>query len=528
MQFRVLPPKADPPRGAPNVAYLVGDNWNDWFRYFTTYHLYYCGISGEPYPIGQTKIGQFGLGEGNGTPAIPASFTHLDTSFFSLGQEDTFYERLNSLGEMVRDDILTSLRDVAFSQEVFLAARNEDVMGESLLRHVSPQTVVGRYKRLARGDARLSPFAFSYEAPRPADFRIPALKLTFRVMPESEPPSNIHVLIGTNGVGKTRLLHHMMLAATGEFPSKPGTGTFNLERISEDLDAANQDDGLFSGLTSVSFSAFDSFPPFPDRRNKAHGTDYTYVGLKKVEGSATGSGSNEGAHRPKTSEELAEEFGNSLLRCIQMGRTRRWLRAVERLQSDQMFAESEFADITGPDAGKQEISDEAVRRFQDLSSGHKIVLLMMTRLVESVEDRSLVLLDEPEAHLHPPLLSAFIRSLSDLLNSRNAVAVIATHSPVVLQEVPADCVWMLRRSGDYFEKDRPSVETFGENVGILTREVFGLEVTRTGFHALLSDAVDEGNSYEEIVLRFGAKLGSEARSILQALIADLDEEFEGE
>jgi predicted ATP-dependent endonuclease of OLD family len=68
----------------------------------------------------------------------------------------------------------------------------------------------------------------------------------------------------------------------------------------------------------------------------------------------------------------------------------------------------------------------------------------VTRLVESVEERTLVLLDEPESHLHPPLLSAFVRALSDLLVNRNGAAIIATHSPVVLQEVPRECVWRLR------------------------------------------------------------------------------------
>jgi predicted ATP-dependent endonuclease of OLD family len=69
-----------------------------------------------------------------------------------------------------------------------------------------------------------------------------------------------------------------------------------------------------------------------------------------------------------------------------------------------------------------------------MSSGHAIVLLTITRLVATVEEKTLVLLDEPESHLHPPLLSAFIRALSDLLYDRNGVAIIATHSPVVLQE----------------------------------------------------------------------------------------------
>jgi predicted ATP-dependent endonuclease of OLD family len=81
--------------------------------------------------------------------------------------------------------------------------------------------------------------------------------------------------------------------------------------------------------------------------------------------------------------------------------------------------------------------------FGALSTGHKIVLLTITRLVETVDERSIVLFDEPEAHLHPPLLSALIRALSELLISRNGVAIVATHSPVVLQEVPRTCVSIL-------------------------------------------------------------------------------------
>ena len=130
-----------------------------------------------------------------------------------------------------------------------------------------------------------------------------------------------------------------------------------------------------------------------------------------------------------------------------------------------------------------------------------------------------MLLDEPEAHLHPPLLSAFVRALSDLLINRNGVGIIATHSPVVLQEVPRSCVWKVRRTNVRVEADRPEIETFGENVGILTREIFGLEVTDAGFHKMLRDAVAEGDDYEDVVGRFDGELGGEAKAIIRALIA---------
>ena len=118
----------------------------------------------------------------------------------------------------------------------------------------------------------------------------------------------------------------------------------------------------------------------------------------------------------------------------------------------------------------------------------------------------------------PPLLSAFVRALSDLLTNRNGMAIIATHSPVVLQEVPSNCVWKLQRSGNAVAAARPKIETFGENVGTLTNEIFGLEVTATGFHKMLSDVAAKAFSYEDALAQFDGKLGAEGRAILRAMI----------
>ncbi|MWK60246.1 AAA family ATPase [Pseudomonas otitidis] len=127
------------------------------------------------------------------------------------------------------------------------------------------------------------------------------------------------------------------------------------------------------------------------------------------------------------------------------------------------------------------------------------------------------LLDEPESHLHPPLLSAFTRAISDLLTDRNGVAIIATHSPVVLQEVPSSCVWKVRRSNLLTYAERPESETFAENVGFLTREVFGLEVSKSGFYDLLEQSIREGKSYQEVFSEYEGQLGFEGQALLRAL-----------
>jgi hypothetical protein len=142
-----------------------------------------------------------------------------------------------------------------------------------------------------------------------------------------------------------------------------------------------------------------------------------------------------------------------------------------------------------------------------------------TPRIVRLDKRTPVVLDEPEGHLHPPLFSAFVRAIADLLVTRNGVTLISTHSPVVLQEVPSSCVWMLRRTHTWSMVERPSLETFGESAGVLTREVFGLEVTNSGFHQLVSAVAQQpGITYEAVEAHFNQQLGAEARALARSLV----------
>jgi hypothetical protein len=296
------------------------------------------------------------------------------------------------------------------------------------------------------------------------------------------------------------------LVHDGSTPSESGA-------FAGESEVKNSDES-FANLVSVTFSAFDTFEPLPIRIDKSKGVQYAHIGLK-VQGTPA-SGRPRG---PKTPDRLASEFATSVWICRHGARVDRWRRALGTLETDPIFKDADFAALADRWDDRDALRREARRRFDKLSSGHKIVLLTVTRLVESVEERTLVLIDEPEAHLHPPLLSAFIRALSDLLTNRNGVAIIATHSPVVLQEVPRSCVWKIRRDGPHVQIERPEVETFGENVGLLTREAFGLEVTHSGFHSLLRDTVRNGGDFDNALRLFGGELGDEAKAILRALLA---------
>ncbi|WP_082979899.1 AAA family ATPase [Labrys sp. WJW] len=505
--FRVLAGGLRSSQQTINRAFLIVDSWDDWFKYSTLYTLIVFDESGTRHTIGGVKIGQFAMEEGQRRPNIPDEFDELDERFFSLGQDDSYYDDLNGLGAPIRDRVLRALRDVALDAELFERALDQKVTGTSLLRSVDRSTVTGQFRRMALGGVRLTHYDFSYTAPRRSR-NVEPLSLTFSVAPESYPPTNVHVLIGRNGVGKTTLLNDMTRAIVEGNTNADEFGAFSAEVDEFD------DDRLFTSLVSVTFSAFDPFDPLPWRQDKSEGVRYAYIGLKH-----TGKDKDGKTKPPKSPDALSVDFVNSVLICRQGAKVARWQRALDMLQADPIFRDAEVSSLAQSGLEADEIKSDARRIFKNLSSGHKIVLLTITRLVETVEEKTLVLLDEPEAHLHPPLLAAFVRALSDLLINRNGVAVIATHSPVVLQEVPASCVWMVRRSGMRAIAERPEIQTFGENVGLLTREVFGLEVTQSGFHKMLRDAVAKLPGYDHVIRRFHDELGDEARAIIQGLFA---------
>jgi hypothetical protein len=70
--------------------------------------------------------------------------------------------------------------------------------------------------------------------------------------------------------------------------------------------------------------------------------------------------------------------------------------------------------------------------------------------------------------------------------------------------------------------DRPDIETFAENVGRLTHEVFGLEVTRSGFHKMIAEAIGAGDDFEDVLNKFDREVGLEGRALISVRIAESD------
>lgn len=514
MEFVKIPREGSIPKSGENTVYLQVDRWND-FSFVTMFYMSIHDKNGSLHEIGNVKIGFKGQKESVLTHSIlPDRFSNLDKWFFSLGQELEFYQKIREVfSKEVGDRILVGLQDICFIPAIFDEAKNENVFKTSLLRGVSLSVIKGQYRRVLDGGAPLTEFKFVYD--RPAEEKLGGVKLSFSVNPESKPSTNIHAVIGRNGVGKTTLLNGMIgsIAKTKDGHEQyfyDENSLFQRQPISNDY---------FSSLVSVSFSAFDQFDPPPEQPDPSLGACYYYIGLKTLVDEKTLGGSI-----LKSLDILREEFCSSIALCMSQPRKKdRWLKAITALESDENFADINLSSLAESMTHK-ELKDRSLQLITRMSSGHTVVLLITTKLVERVEEKTLVLIDEPESHLHPPLLSAFVRALSELLYDRNGVAIIATHSPVVLQEIPKSCVWKVTRSRLAVSAIRPEIQTFGENVGILTSEIFGLEVRKSGFHRILEDSVQKGSSFENIVSEYGGQLGFEAQAILRAMIHSRDGE----
>lgn len=515
ISFHIIDPSARIPSDAQGCsAYLNRDQWDDWGKYCTQFYLTVVDEDGNQHSIGQVKIGERGLKPhkwasdlppGHRTPNVPPTFEQLDNDFFSVGQDDEYYANLGALDDTIREQVLTCLRDVAWDKERWGWAKDEDVMGESLLRSVTRSTVEGQFHRMAHGDARVTRYDFAYSPPKRLSDGAPPFTLDFSVNPESPIPTNVHVLIGRNGVGKTRLLSLMTKALIAKDASAKQSGKFELNEL-------GRHSGTFANVVAVSFSAFDEEDLLPDRNPEPDSIGFSYIGLR-----GWSSESPTASIKPKSPHMLASEFMDSLKECRIGARRRRWIDAITTLQSDPVFSAAQLTTVIEANLSKKEEREAVLKTFKALSSGHKIVLLTLTRLVEKVEERTLVLIDEPEAHLHPPLLSAMTRAISELMVKRNGVAIVATHSPVILQEVPKSCVWILDRILTASKAERPTIETFAESVGILSREVFQLELSQSGYHQILGDLRQKSASYEDALDQLDGKLGAEGRAVLRGM-----------
>lgn len=486
-----------------DVMVLNPNNWDD-YGYKTTFEAKYIDTDGNEIELGTIKIGKDGFESGWVKECLDNSFVKLSPEFFSLWQSAESYKKVREIGDRYDLNVFEDLNDIAYNLSLLEKYEKQLVVRSSLLRFVSKHMCVNQFHRISLGESILTAYHFDYIV-KQNDECFEDLRLSFSVHPDSLPPTNIHAIIGSNGTGKTTLIKSMIKSICNEEKER---GEFVYASSDED------ELGYFESVICVSFSPFDNYLEVESCKN------FKYIGVRKE---YSEEGYEDGCGEINLLDDIRKKFLDSYKNCMS-NKTKRndWIEIVKMFgdDGDYLFSTYNFTDIVcSSRVLSYEDTREIERVFDSLSAGHKEVLSIITRCIDQLAEKTILFIDEPENHLHPPLLSTMIRGLSQMLIKRNGVAIISTHSPIVLQEIPKSCVWILTRQDRYLFGNRPEIETFGTNVGVLTNEVFGYEVKKSGFNMMLQKSVNKCDTYEEVLEEFGYQLGNEAKNMVHILLS---------
>ncbi len=135
-----------------------------------------------------------------------------------------------------------------------------------------------------------------------------------------------------------------------------------------------------------------------------------------------------------------------------------------------------------------------VINFQDLSSGEKVLVSLVFYLYNSQEKKlfpRILLLDEPDAHLHPSMTKQFINVINNVLvNKYNVRVIMTTHSPSTVALAPDDSLFVMSRVPPRISK----ANSKNKAISLLTA---GLVFVGEGTRYILVEDEDDVEFYTE-------------------------------
>ena len=280
-------------------------------------------------------------------------------------------------------------------------------------------------------------------------------------------PFGMIAFIGHNGSGKSTLLYQLaklMYAQPNDRFYLKGT-----------IELQPNDVGI-SKLMMFSYSAFDNFMlpgiTLSDYRLMAEGVEnregrFIYCGirdikaeLEKIIASHLENKEDGEKYNPVIAHEerfehiclknvsgLAEEFGAALRTITQYSEKQEaWNAMAERCKETLPSLYEAFLHFSGT---ALLFDNDYEAQYKGLSTGVKFFFHTMSHLIAYNEDNSVMLFDEPENHLHPPMLSFMMSEIRRIIHDSHSVMLVATHSPVILQEMFAQNVYSMQKWGHF-------------------------------------------------------------------------------
>lgn len=475
-----------PPSPRP-VFVLTTDNWDD-YGHKVQFHLRYVDAKSNETRLGAVKILQRTSMDGEPiemarTTQLPDAFPELTEEFISLGQEDDYYKSLHSLFGAKSSDVLDALRDIAWRPAFAADFEPTTAFRNAMMRENGAHRARRFGAAWAAGEPVNENLAFAYIGSiEGADADVEAM---FAFNGKDPVPGRIVGIIGRNAVGKTRFLASL------------GTDLAQISRTSAEKLIEREarfpaGRPLFTRVIAISYSAFDRFKrPAPD-----NSSSYVYCGIRNDKGGLS-----------RTS--LVETYRRNQKRIRERDVQSDWTGYMQTIVGNlsEHLTTSLEAEISN--------SPTEDKALSLLSSGQSILAHFVTALLAWIQPNSLVLFDEPETHLHPNAVASLFLVLSEILVDFDSYAVVATHSPVVIQEIPAKRVLVFEREGNLTVANPMLLESFGESVTELTRHVFETIEVESIYRRTLK-ALAQREPAEAVMARFDHGLSFNGQAYLLA------------
>lgn len=529
--------------------FLEEDRWND-YSYYTMYHLHAtCRLTGSAANeyLGYIRIMKIGqeTGVSNLVREVTKGhvFTSLPDDFVSLSLNVSLFRRLHQLLDVEqRQEFVEALHVIIGPASPLL----EKVDGDECF-----------INSLLRDDASIDGFHMrqieSYMLGQSAfyDLRKEAITVQFSHVENSVDlkfvcrdddgkedystvglPNGIVVFVGKNGSGKSTAMYKLarLIHAdpTMRFELKDSLGEITPSDI-----------GVVKQLI-FSYTPFDNFylPGMDEAQllSQLKNLEYEdcsvlFNGIRNIRSemeqrAKTAQGIPEDGRVSsiclKSNEALCSEFLTALNFIESSGNDREQL-WNGFLNACRFYQQNLFDDIgriiNAPEESKCE-------EFAKTATGHKFIIHSIVRLIAYIEENSLVLFDEPENHLHPPLLSFYYARVRKIIDSYNSVAFIATHSPVIVQETFARNVNIVRRLDGKTVISQPQIETYGATITSITTEVFDLTTDKMNTYNVFRRVFEKEmlayeDNPEQVIEDFKKAIGGEISGPMESYLLKL-------
>ena len=155
-------------------------------------------------------------------------------------------------------------------------------------------------------------------------------------------------------------------------------------------------------------------------------------------------------------------------------------------------------------------------RIFPLSSGEVTFIRFAAQASLYIDNGSLLLIDEPETHLHPNFIGNFMSLLDGVLKDTGSAAIVATHSSFVVREVFDEQVSVLEMNEDgSISTMKPNLRTLGADVGEISFFVFGEDEPSHLIEDIKARLLENHKSWTELYDIYKGKLSLELLSELR-------------